>query len=278
MGALFGTIAALYLPEMPGVIHIMVASVAGMIGGALWALIPALLRAYYEINEIIVTLLMNYIAISIVSYAVSDPMMAQGAPYPYSNEIPEGLFLPLIMERTDAHLGVVIALVIAVAMFFVFRNSTFGFSLATVGRNPGAARYAGMSVKRHIILSMAIAGAIAGLAGTYEVLGFRYRLFHLFSPGYGFDGIIITFLAGGHPLLVVIAATFLAGLRSGAGIMQRAVGIDVTVIEAIQGLVVIFVAMSLAFRFDRSYWASVLRRRKQVDAQLKSEKKSRPPP
>jgi simple sugar transport system permease protein len=182
------------------------------------------------------------------------------------------------MARTDAHLGVVIGLVIALAMFFVFRNSTFGFSLATVGRNPGAARYAGMSVKRHIILSMAIAGAIAGLAGTYEVLGFRYRLFHLFSPGYGFDGIIITFLAGGHPLLVVIAATFLAGLRSGAGIMQRAVGIDVTVIEAIQGLVVIFVAMSLAFRFDRSPWAGVLRRRKQVDAQLKSEKQGKPPP
>jgi simple sugar transport system permease protein len=277
MGALFATIASLYLPEMPGAIHIMVASVAGMIGGGLWALFPALLRAYYGVNEIIVTLLLNYVAINIVSYAVSGPMLAQGAPYPYSNEIPERLFLPLIMARTDAHLGVVIGLVIAVAMFFVFRNSTLGFSLATVGRNPHAARYAGMSVKRHIVLSMVIAGAIAGLAGTYEVLGFRYRLFHLFSPSYGFDGVIITFLAGGHPLLVVIAATFLAGLRSGAGIMQRAVGIDVTVIEAIQGLVVIFVAMSLAFRFDRSYWASVLRRRKQLDEQLKPDKPSRPP-
>ncbi len=278
VGALFATLAALYLPEMPGVIHIIVASVAGMIGGGLWASIPALLRAYHGINEIIVTLLLNYVAISIVSYAVGGPMMAQGAPYPYSNEIPEGLFLPLIMPRTDAHLGVEIGLVIAVALFFIFRNSTLGFSLATVGRNPDAARYAGMSVRRHIVLSMVIAGAMAGLAGTYEVLGFRYRLFHLFSPGYGYDGIIITFLAGGHPLLVVIAATFLAGLRSGAGIMQRAVGIDVTVVEAIQGLVVIFVAMSLAFRFNRTHWAGVLSRRKQLDAQLKLDKQSRLPP
>ena len=278
IGALFATMASLYLPEMPGVIHIVAASIAGMIGGGLWALIPALLRAYHQINEIIVTLLMNYVAINIVSYAVSGPMMAPEAPYPYSHEIPEEAFLPLIMPRTDAHLGVVIGLAIAVAFFFVFRRSTFGFSLSAVGRSPAAARYAGMSVQRHIVVSMVVAGAMAGLAGTYEVLGLKYRLFHLFSPGYGYDGIVVTFLAGGNPWLVVVASAFLGGLRSGAGIMQRAVGIDATVIEAIQGLVVIFVAMGLAFRFERSYWARVLKLRKEVDARLAPDKEGGRPP
>jgi simple sugar transport system permease protein len=268
MGALFATFAALFLPPLPGWLHIMVSSLAGAVGGALWALIPALLKAYYRINEIIVTLLMNYIAINIVSYFVSGPMMAADAPYPYSNEIPEALFLPQIMARTDAHLGVVVGIVLAVVLFFVFQRSTVGFSLATVGRNPHAARYAGMSVERHIVVSFLVAGAMGGLAGTYEVLGLKYRLFHMFSPGYGYDGIVVTFLAGGNPLFVVIAAAFLGGLRSGAGIMQRAVGVDTTVVEAIQGLVVIFVAMGLAFRFERTYWARVLKRRKRVEAEL----------
>ncbi len=268
MGALFATFAALFLPPMPGWLHILAASFAGAVGGALWALLPALLKAYYRINEIILTLLMNYVAINIVSYFVGGPMMAADAPYPYSDEIPETLYLPLIMARTDAHLGVVVGMVLAVLLFFLFQRSTVGFSLATVGRNTDAARYAGMSVQRHIVISFLVAGAAAGLAGTYEVLGLKYRLFHMFSPGYGYDGIVVTFLAGGNPLFVVIAAAFLAGLRSGAGIMQRAVGVDTTVVEAIQGLVVIFVAMGLAFRFERTYWARVLKKRTDVAARL----------
>ena len=147
-----------------------------------------------------------------------------------------------------------------------------------MGRNAVAARYAGMSVKRHIVLAFVVAGAMAGLGGTYEVLGLKYRLFHHFSPGYGYDGIVITFLAGGNPLFVVVAAAFLGGLRSGAGIMQRAVGVDTTVVEAIQGLVVIFLATGLAFRFEQTFWARVLRKRKQVADQLPPDRQSESPP
>lgn len=278
IGALFGTLAGLYVPVLPGWLHIVFCSAAGMIGGGLWALIPAVLKAYHRVNEIIVTLLMNYVAINIVSYAVSGPMMAEDAPYPYSDEIPEALFLPHVLPRTDAHLGVVIGVLMALVLFVVMRHSTFGFSLQTVGRNPRAAGYAGMSVKRHIVVSFVVAGAMAGLAGTYEVLGLKYRLFHLFSPGYGYDGIVVTFLAGGNPLFVVLAAAFLGGLRSGAGIMQRAVGIDATVVEAIQGLVVIFVAMGLAFRFERTYWARVLQRRNEVAVELAPQQQPGKPP
>lgn len=263
IGALFATVVALTMPELPPGLGILVTALAGMAGGALWALIPALLKAYRDINEVIVTLLLNYVAINVVSYAVSGPLMAPEAPYPYSPEIPRSLFLPVMMPRTDAHIGALVAVVLALALFLVLRYTTAGYSLQTVGSNPHAARYAGMSVRRHIVVSMIVGGSFAGLAGTFEVLGLKHRLFHLFSDGYGYDGIVVAFLANGGALGSVIAATFLAGLESGANAMQRAAGVPVTVIDAIKGLMVIFVAASLAFTFQRSYWARVLQRRRE---------------
>jgi general nucleoside transport system permease protein len=268
LGALFATLAALYLPALPGWLHIIVCSLAGMLGGALWALIPAYLKAWHNINEVIVTLLMNYIGINLISYAVSGPMMDEGAPYPYSAEIREELWLPHILPRTDAHLGVVIGVALAVLLYFVLERTSVGFSIDTVGRNPQAARYAGMSVRQHIVWTLVAGGALAGLAGTYEVLGLKYRLFHMFSAGYGYDGIVVAFLSGSHPLYAILAALFLGGLRSGANIMQRAVGVPTTVVDSIEGLVVIFVATSLAFRFEQSRWAVLWRRRKEVDTAL----------
>ncbi len=268
IGALFATIVALYLPELPGPLHILLATIAGAAGGALWALVPALLKAYQRINEIIVTLLMNFVALHFVSFMVSGPMMEKGAPYPYSPEIPFSLFLPSILPQTDAHLGVVIAIILALAIHFVLRRGVAGFTLETVGQSPAAARYAGMSVERHIIVSFLVAGAMAGLAGTFEVLGHRYRLFHAFSQGYGYDGIVVAFLAGLNPLFTILSAFFIAGLRSGANIMQRAVGVPVTVIEAIQGLVILFVAVSLAFRTHSGFIGRVLARRRAMEAAL----------
>ncbi len=273
LGGLFATWAALYLPAMPSPIHIFVCSIAGMVGGGLWGLIPGYLRAHYNINEVIVTLLMNYIAINLVSYFVSGPMLAENAPYPYSDEISPELWLPHIMPRTDAHIGVVIGLMLAVLLYIVFKRTPMGLSLSVVGNNPVAARYAGLPVKRYVVLSLMMGGAFAGLAGAYEVLGLKYRLFHLFSAGYGFDGLVVALIAAGNPLFVAVTSLFLAGLSSGANIMQRAAGVPVTVVEAIQGLVIIFVAASMAFRYETSALARVLYRRKQIDTDLQAEKR-----
>lgn len=275
MGALFGTAAALYLPGIPGPLHILICVLAGGLGGALWALIPALLKAYQKINEIIVTLLLNFVALHFVSFMVSGPMMEPGAPYPYSPEIPQSLFLPHILARTDAHYGVVFGIAIAITMHLVFQRGVFGFTLATVGRNPDAARYAGISVRRHIIVSFMIAGALAGLAGTFEVLGHRYRLFHAFSQGYGYDGIVVAFLAGLNPFFAIFSSLFIGGLRSGANMMQRAVGIETTVVEVIQGLVILFVAVSLAFRYRTSAFGRALKRREAVEQALNEPDKAR---
>lgn len=270
LGALFATVAALYLPEMPGWLHIPICILAGMLGGAIWGAIPGYLKAFHGINEVIITLLMNYVGIDLVSYFVSGPMMAAGAPYPYSPEIREALRLPILMPRTDAHLGVVVGLVFALLLVIVFRYTSFGFALDTVGKNPTAARYAGISVRRSIFLTMTLGGALAGLAGTFEVLGLKYRLFHQFSAGYGFDGIVVAFLAAGSPIWVPVAAMFLSGLKAGANIMQRAVGVETTVVEAIKGLVVIFIAAGLAIRYDESFWARIMKRRTAAASGLKA--------
>jgi len=270
MGGLFSTMAALLLPEMPAIIHIPICVLAGAVGGGLWGLIPGYLKAYHGMNEVIITILLNFIAINIVSYVAGGPMMQEGAPYPYSKEIGEHLWLPWIMPGTDAHLGVVVGVVLAVAIFLILRYTTIGFALDTIGQNAQAGRYAGIRVRRSIVAAMFIAGALGGLAGTFEVLGLKYRLYHLFSAGYGFDGIIVAFLAGLNPILAPLSAFFLSGLKAGALVMQRAVGLESTIIEAIQGLVIIFVAASLAFTYNRTFWARFLERRKKLDDQLEA--------
>ncbi|MBT1157182.1 ABC transporter permease [Aminobacter anthyllidis] len=268
MGGLFSTFAALLLPPMPAMIHLPICILFGALGGGLWGLIPGYLKALHGLNEVIVTILLNFIAINIVSFVVGGPMMQEGAPYPYSDEIGEQLFLPIVLPGTDAHIGFLVGLVLAVAMYFLLRFTTTGFALDTIGSNPQAARYAGIPVRRYVMLSMFAAGAIGGLAGALEILGLKHRLYHLFSPGYGFDGIVVAFMAQLNPLFAPVAAFFLSGLKAGALVMQRAVGLESTVIEAILGLVIIFVAASLAFTYNRTFWKLLLERRRQVEADL----------
>ncbi len=268
MGGLFAAMAALLLPEMPPFIHILVCIIAGALGGGIWGLIPGYLKAYHGLNEVIITLLMNFVAINIVSYVAGGPMMQEGAPYPYSEEIRESLWLPWIMPGTDAHAGVVIGAALAMILFFVLKYSTVGFALDTIGKNATAARYAGIRVRPYIVGIMFVAGALGGLAGAFEVLGVKYRLYHHFSPGYGYDGIIVAFLATVNPLVAPFAAFFLAGLKAGALFMQRAVGLESTVIEAIQGLVIIFVAASLGLKYNAEKWSRFRRSRRQLDAEV----------
>lgn len=245
IGGLFGAAIALALPDLDGWIGIPLIMFASAIGGALWAAIPGYLRAYRGINEVIVTLLMNFIGVHIVSYAVSGPLLAKGAPYPYSEEISEQFHLSILLPQTDAHIGVLVGITAAILITVWLKYTPGGFQLQLVGKNPSAARYAGIQTRRKMMFAMIVGGSLAGLAGGIEVIGLKYRLFHLFSAGYGYDGIIVAFIAGLNPLFAPISAFFLAGLSAGAGVMQRAVGVEGSVVEAIQGIVVLFVAASL---------------------------------
>lgn len=250
VGALFGTVAALYLPQaIPAVIRLVLICLSGAVGGALWALIPAVLKVYRGTNEIITSLLLSYVGANVVGGIIHVYLMEPGAPYPYTREIPFDATLPIFLPRTEAHIGILIAVALALIFGTVMKRSTFGLSVETVGHNPVAAAYAGVSIRQTAISAFVIGGALAGLAGIFEVVGVKYRLFDHFSPGYGFQGAIVAFLAGLNPRTAIFAAMFLAVLQAGAGSMQRAVGVDTMMVGALQGLVVLFVAVGLAFRY-----------------------------
>lgn len=254
MGALGATLVALYLPHLPGVLGIVCCTLAGALSGAIWGAIPAWLKAVRGTNEIISSLLMNYLAINLVGYLVAGPMQEPGAPYPYSYEIPTAYRLPIVLPRTDAHLGVLVAILLVCVTAVVVQRTIAGFALQVTGANPVAGRYAGIPVSRYLLAAFAAGGAAAGIAGAYEVLGVRYRLYHLFSPGYGFDGLVIAFLAPHHPLWLIPSAAFLAILQTGARTMQTVAGVEGTIVQVIQGLVVMCVAASVAWRFVHPRW------------------------
>ncbi|MBD2771903.1 ABC transporter permease [Iningainema tapete] len=244
LGALGSAMVGLYV-HVPAVIHLPLALFAGFVFGALWGLIPGYLKAVRGVNEVITTLLLNYIAVNLVSYLVQNPLQEPGAPSPYSPLIAQSARLPTI-PGSIVHGGILLGLIVAAILWVLLVLTPVGYQIAAVGFNPIASRYGGISVERTIVLVMGLAGGLAGLAGATEVMGLKYRLFESVSPGYGFDAIAIAFLSRGSVLGVFLNSLFFAALRSGANIMQRSAGVPITVIYAIQGLTVLFIAISLA--------------------------------
>ncbi|GAB1539075.1 ABC transporter permease [Scytonema sp. NUACC21] len=246
LGALGSSLVGLFVTGLPAAIHIPFALTAGFLFGAIWGFIPGYLKAVQGVNEVISTLLLNYIAFNLIGYLVQNPLKEPGAPSPYSPEIAQSAHLPTILPESLAHAGVLLALLVAGLVWVLLVLSPLGYQMKAVGFNPIASRYSGISVERTIMLVMALAGGLAGLAGASEVMGLKYRLFEVVSPGYGFDAIAIAFLSRGSVLGVVLTSLFFGALRSGANVMQRSAGVPVTVVQVIQGLTVLFIAISLA--------------------------------
>ncbi len=252
MGGLGSALVGLYVKGLPLLIHLPLGLLAGFFFGAVWGLIPGYLKAVRGINEVISTLLLNYVAQNFISYLVNGPMMELGAPSPFSPRLAQTAQLLTILPQTQTHAGLLIALAAAGILWVVFGRSPLGYQIETVGQNPIAARYAGLSVERTIMLAMSLAGGLAGLAGASEVMGLKYRLFENFSGGYGFDAIAIAFFSRGSVPGVVFTSLFFGALRSGANTMQRNADVPLTIVYAIQGLTVLFIAISLALESKAS--------------------------
>lgn len=257
MGGLFATVVALRMPDdANALLAITAATLAGALGGALWAGIAGVLKARRGIDEVVTTLLMNYVALNLISYAASGPLKAPGAPYPYSPEVPEMVRLPLMMADTEAHIGLLVGLALAVIARIALARTAWGFGVEVAGKAPGAAHYAGIAVGRTTIIAFALGGAAAGLAGAFEVIGLKHRLFAGFASGYGYDGLVVAFLAGGDPVWSMVAAAFMALLRTAVTTLKSA-GLDATAVTIVQGLIVLFAASGLALQrhgaFDRLF-------------------------
>lgn len=237
--------------SLPAAIHLPLAIGAGILAGMLWAAIPGALKAYTGGHEVINTIMMNYIALNLTSYLLNGPMKD---PNPLNvvartPEIAESARIAPIFAGLRVHWGFLLALLITVLVWWLLWKTTLGFEIRTVGANPDAAKYAGINVKRIIILTMAFSGLLAGLAGTIEVTGLNYRHELGFSVGYGFDAIAIALLGKTHPAGVVLAAILFGAMRNGGTRMQFLTQIPVDVISVIQALILLFVAADAIVRY-----------------------------
>ena len=243
IGALFSIIVGFSFAGLPWFIHLPLAVLAGFAGGALWGFVPGILKARTGAHEVIVTIMMNFVAYRIIDYALKTPFVQrEGRPDPISKIVEPGAVLMPLVEGLRVHWGIVIALIAAAVVSWLLFRSTKGFEFRAVGLNPRAANYAGMSISWTMVLSMVIAGGLAGLAGASIMLGGSKTLTPGFSPGYGFDGIAVALIGATRPGGVVGAALLFGALRAGATPMQAATGTPIDIVVIIQALVIMFIA------------------------------------
>ncbi len=252
MGALFGSVVALYLSNLPMLILIPAMLLAGGLGGALWGLIPALLRTKRGMSEIISTLMLNYIAILIVQYMARVPLRDAGGFLPETAQFVDAARLPGLFG-SRLHLGVLLALALIPLVHLLIWRTPIGFRLRAIGSRASVARFAGIDVEAGIIFVLLFSGALAGLAGLIEVSYLHSRLKGDISGGYGFSGVLVALLGRLHPVGVLFAAIFFSALSIGANSMHTLTGLPATLADAIQALVVLFVlGMDAYFRLRRS--------------------------
>ncbi len=248
IGALASAWVGYSVLGMPWYLHLPLALLAGAIGGALWAAIPGYLKAATGAHEVVNTIMMNWIAFRLSDWLLNGPMKATGY-RPVTPVIETSAELPrLFPDPLRFHVGFFLALAVAALVYWLLFKTTLGFEIRAVGANPGAARYAGMNIKRNFVLAMVLSGTLAGLAGATQVLGVDHWVGQGFSAGYGFDSIALALLGKSHPLGVVLAALLFGFLRSGATRMQSLAGIPMDIISVIQGLVIVFVAAPAIIR------------------------------
>lgn len=251
MGAFAASLVALYSKNPYLTIPLMFVFSAFL--GVLWALIPGILRAKFGLNEILSTLLLNYVAIYWVEYLVYCPLKGKKVyNFPYSDLFPKYAILPRLLE-TRFHVGVFIAIFLAVLIYFLLTRTEFGFSIRVVGANPKAAEYAGINKDKIIIYSMMLAGALSGIAGMIEVSGIHMRLRCNISPGYGYAGIPVALLASGNPIGVVFAALLFGFLYVGGSALQTTYSIPVAIVYVFQAIIVLFIIAGDALRGRKSW-------------------------
>ncbi|MEM4157249.1 MAG: ABC transporter permease [Candidatus Methanomethylicaceae archaeon] len=243
MGAMLGTITAVTLGNAP--LTLIISLLVSIAGGLLWASVPAFMRSRLGINEVITTFLMNYVSIYLIQWLLAFPFRSPDTLFPESAQIPSSAVLPVLVPYTRLHLGVVIALFVALPLVhFLMMRTTFGYKLKAVGENPEAAKYGGINVGKTMFLALVISGALAGLAGFIEVSGIQFRMRPSLSPGYGYTGIVVALLGQNNPLGVALASIFLAAIFNGSTTMSRALNQPQGVVDFIQGVLVIFVLAS----------------------------------
>lgn len=249
LGAVSASAFAIGFSHWPGWLLLPLTMLAGSLAGLVWGGIPGWLKARMGVNEILSTVMMNQIALQVMNFLLRGPMLdpaqiAAGTNIPQSAALPEAVWLTRLVPRTLFHSGAILAVVLAVAVYFLLWRTTIGYCIRAVGLNAAASRYAGIPVSRYVVPSMALSGAFCGLAGAVEVMGVHHRMIEGMSGGYGFSGIVAALFGKLHPLGAIPASAIFGSLLVGADKMQRSVQVPSSLVVALQGLIVLFVVAS----------------------------------
>jgi len=240
MGAIAASFIALFLEEFIPPIFILPAMfISAVLAGALWGLIPASLKAILGVNEILTTLMMNYIAILLVEYLYLGPWRdPEGYGFPGTAPFPETALLPRFTGRI--HFGIILAILAATLLWFIQNYTKRGYEIRLIGQNPRAARYTGINIGRNILIVMLISGGLAGVAGMAEVSGIALRLYSGLTVGYGYTAIIVAWLANLNPWGILIVSFLMGGLFVGGDQIQIAMQTPAAVAQVLQGAILFF--------------------------------------
>ncbi|MEG1513314.1 MAG: ABC transporter permease [Clostridia bacterium] len=248
LGGIVAAWIAINVKGLPPYMNILLCFMGALVVGALWALIPAMLKVFYNVSEVCVTILMNYVALYITSYLVSGPMSAGVA-----NAQSEHVQFPLtqFMKPSSVNTGLFIALGVTILLILMFSKTRFGYKIRMVGTNPHFAEYAGIDPKKTLIQTMMLSGAIGGIAGCIEILGVHGYFLNNFATGLGSNGMLAALIVKGDLRSVPFMAMFLAILKSGAMGMQQTTGVPKSIVDTITALFIIFATMETLFTFQR---------------------------
>ena len=252
VGAIASAGVALAFPNLPGLLLFPLVLISGGLAGGIWGAIAGVLKARLNVNEILSTVMLNQIAaqlyLLLIRGVLIDPQeVAYGTGVPQTALVPDVVWLTRLIPGARLNTGFVLAIVLAVLVYYLLMHTTIGYRLRAVGAGPAAAQYAGINVPFYMALSMFLAGGLAGLAGTVEVLGVHHRALEYISAGYGFSAIVAALFGRLHPIGIIPASILFGSLILGADMMQRAVSIPAAIVMVIQGFVILFVVASDVF-------------------------------
>lgn len=252
LGGLFATMVALAIPDAPSVVLLPLVLIAGILGGAFWGAIPGALKAHFNVSEILSTIMLNIVAVQLMNFLLRGPLIdpgeiERGTRIPQTARLPEAADMPMLSESLNLHAGIIVAVLAAIAAWVLLWRTGIGFRLRSVGLNPAAARYAGIPVKRNIIVAMTLSGAMCGLAGAILVFGSESHRMVTdgstvgFTGSAGFNGIVVALFGALHPLWTIPSSFLFGGMLVGANSLQRVAQVPSALVIALNGLIVVFV-------------------------------------
>jgi len=246
-GALAATTLGLSLKGMPAFLVLPAILLSGFLAGGIWAAVPALLKTKMKVDDVVSTLLLNYVMIHIMGALLFGPLQQPGSSWPRSSEIVAAAKYPILVPRSRFHLGVLIALAAVFLIWFINKKTAFGYRAKAVGTNVRVAHFGGINTTSVIVWTGLVSGGLAGLAGVGELCALQYRLIMDISPGYGYSGIVIAMLGNLHPVGVLFSSLFFSVIIVGAQTMSRMTGVPSYIAEVIQGMALMVMLVFLLF-------------------------------